>query len=129
MAVSVLIVDDSSTIRLILRRCLDQAELGIEEIWEAGNGEEALALLSQHDVDVVLSDINMPKMDGIQLLSQMKQNERWKTIPVLLITTEAGAKLVTDAAKRGAFGYIRKPFTPVQIRDQLTPLVKAATRP
>jgi len=129
MAIRVLIVDDSSTIRLIVRRCLEQAELGIEEIWEAANGEEALDRLAKNDVDVVLTDVNMPKMDGMQLLAYMKQNERWKTIPVLMITTEAGPKAVVDAAKKGVFGYIRKPFTPAQIHDQLAPLVKAATRP
>jgi len=65
MAFRVLIVDDSSTVRLIVRRCVEQAELGIEEIWEAADGEEALDLLAKHTFDAVFSDVNMPKMDGI----------------------------------------------------------------
>lgn len=104
MGLSVLIVDDSSTIRLIVRRCLEQGELGLTDVWEAGNGEEALEVLARQAVDVVLSDINMPKMDGFQLLTAMKQNERWKTIPVLMITNEAAASAVIDAVQKGASG-------------------------
>ena len=126
MGFSVLIVDDSSTIRLIVRRCLEQGELGIGDVWEAGNGEEALEILAQQPVDVVLTDINMPKMDGFQLLTAMKQEDRWKSIPVLMITTEAAASAVLDAVQKGASGYIRKPFTPIQIRSQLAPLLKVA---
>jgi two-component system, chemotaxis family, chemotaxis protein CheY len=122
---AVLIVDDSSTIRLIVRRCREQGELGIADVWEAGNGEEALDILAKRPVDVVLTDINMPKMDGFQLLAAMKRDERRKTIPVLMITTQAAASAVLDAVQKGASGYIRKPFTPVQIRNQLLPLLKA----
>jgi two-component system chemotaxis response regulator CheY len=71
MGIRVLIVDDSSTIRLIVRRCLEQAELGVEEILEASNGEEALVVLAKQTVDVVFSDINMPRMDGIQTPSNL----------------------------------------------------------
>ena len=101
---SVLIVDDSSTIRLILRRCLEQGDLGVAEVWEAGNGEEALDLLARQAVDVVLCDISMPKMDGFQLLTSMKRDERWKRIPVLMITNEAAASAVLDAVQKGASG-------------------------
>ena len=104
MGFSVLIVDDSSTIRLIVRRCLEQGELGIEDVWEAGNGEEAFDILAKQSVDVVLTDINMPKMDGFQLLTAMKQEDRWKSIPVLMITTEAAASAVLDAVQKGASG-------------------------
>jgi two-component system chemotaxis response regulator CheY len=127
VGVSVLIVDDSSTIRLIVRRCLEQGELGIAEVWEAANGEEALDVLATQSVDVVLADINMPKMDGFQLLTAMKLDQRWKTVPVLMITTEASASSVLDAVQKGASGYIRKPFTAVQIRSQISALLKAAT--
>jgi two-component system chemotaxis response regulator CheY len=123
---SALIVDDSSTIRLIVRRCLEQSELGIRDVWEAGNGEEAVDVLAKQAIDVVLADINMPKMDGFQLLAAMKQDDRWKTIPVLMITTEAAASAVLDTVQKGASGYIRKPFTAVQIRSQLSSLLKAA---
>jgi two-component system chemotaxis response regulator CheY len=104
MGFSILIVDDSSTIRLIVRRCLEQAELGITDVWEAGNGEEAIDVLTKQPVDAVLADINMPKMDGFQLLTAMKQDDHWKAIPVLMITTEAAASAVLDAVQKGASG-------------------------
>ena len=124
MSISVLIVDDSSTIRKIISRCL-QAELGISEVWEAGDGQEALDLLAKRTVSVVLSDINMPRMDGLQLLAAIKQKEAWNSMPVLMITTEGGAETVVDAVKKGAAGYIKKPFTAMEIRDQLAPVIKA----
>ena len=124
MGTTVLVVDDSSTVRKIIHRCLQKAELGIAEVCEAGNGQEALALLAQHKVDVIVSDINMPQMDGIRLLSAIKESPQWKQIPVLIISTEAGAETVMDAVSAGAVGFIKKPFTPSEIRDQLGPLLK-----
>ena len=128
MAISVLVVDDSSTIRKIIQRCIQQAGLGVTEICEAGNGREALDLLARRPVDVVLTDINMPKMDGIQLLSAIRQSPVCGSLPVLMITTEAGADAVEDAISRGATGYIKKPFTPSEIHDQLAPILKFAGR-
>lgn len=119
MGIRVLIVDDSSTVRKIIRRCLQQPELGIADVCEACDGEEALELLANRAVDIVLTDINMPKMNGIRLLTAIKQREQWKTIPVLMITTEAGAEEVAEAVGKGAAGFIKKPFTPMEIRDQL----------
>jgi two-component system chemotaxis response regulator CheY len=104
MGISALVVDDSSTIRKIVHRCLRQAELEIADVCEASNGEEALAMLAMRSVDIVLTDINMPGMDGLQLLSAIKQSEKWKTIPVLMITTEGNAEAVVDAVRRGAAG-------------------------
>ena len=124
MAFNVLIVDDSSTIRKIICRCIQQTGLEIQSIFEAGDGEEALATLGREGVDVVLTDINMPKMNGVQLLTEMKQHEKYKTIPVLMITTEARVESVLDATSKGAVGYIKKPFTPVEIKEQLLPILK-----
>ncbi|HZD31848.1 MAG TPA: response regulator [Candidatus Angelobacter sp.] len=124
MAITVLVVDDSSTVRKIIGRCLHKAELGVAEVCEAGNGQEALDLLAKRSVDVVLSDINMPQMDGNQLLSAIKGSPQWNRIPVLIISTEAGAEAVLDAVGKGAAGYIKKPFTPAEIHDQLGPLLK-----
>ncbi len=124
MGTSVLVVDDSSTIRRIIHRCLEKAALGITEVYEAGNGKEALDLLAKRSFDLVLSDINMPGMDGIQLLSALKENQEWKQIPVFIISTEACAEAVIDAVGKGAVGYIKKPFTPAEIHDRLAPLLR-----
>lgn len=128
MGFNVLIVDDSSTIRKIIRRSIQQADLEIDNVLEAGDGIEALDLLRQQKIHVVLTDINMPNMDGVQLLSEMKSQEPWKNIAVLMITTEARADAVVDAAQKGAVGYIKKPFTPVEIHDQLLPILKTLPR-
>ena len=124
MSLNILIVDDSSTLRKIIRRCITQTEIKFDNIYEAADGEEALGLLGQNPVDIVLSDINMPKMNGIELLSAIKREEKWKNTSVLMITTEARAETVLDAAQKGAVGYIKKPFTPSEIQDQLMPVLK-----
>ena len=101
MGIRVLIVDDSSTIRRIISRCLDRAEVGVTEIFEAGDGCEALELLAKHRVDVVLTDINMPNMDGLQLMGELRNSPNWATIPVLVITSEGGSDAVGEAVSKG----------------------------
>lgn len=104
MGIRVLIVDDSSTIRRIISRCLERAEVGVTEVFEASDGRKALELLNIKAVDVVLTDINMPNMNGLQLLREMKQSPQWGAIPVLVITSEGGADAVVEAVTRGAAG-------------------------
>jgi two-component system, chemotaxis family, chemotaxis protein CheY len=122
MAVDVLIVDDSAAIRKILQRMLGQAGLSLGKILEAGDGVEALEKLKSQPVQLVLSDINMPNMDGIQLLSMLKANADFKSVPVIMITTEGGEAKVMEAVQLGAAGYVRKPFTADQIKEKLTGL-------
>ena len=123
MPLDVLIVDDSAAIRKILQRVLRQAEMSIGEVFEAGDGVEALASLKDHKVGLVLSDINMPNMDGLQLLSQIRGSADWKNLPVLMITTEGSQNKVLEAVNLGASGYVRKPFTADQIKEKLVGLV------
>ncbi|MBL8177804.1 MAG: response regulator [Bryobacterales bacterium] len=123
MPFDVLIVDDSAAIRKILQRVLRQADMGVGEVFEAGDGVEALASLKEHKVGLVLSDINMPNMDGLQLLSQIRGTPDWKNLPVLMITTEGGQNKVLEAVNLGASGYVRKPFTADQIKEKLVGIV------
>ncbi len=123
MAVNVLIVDDSAAIRKILQRVLMQTEVPLGKVIEAGDGVEALAALKENAVGLILSDINMPNMDGLQLLSELKAAGSWKDIPVLMITTEGAQAKVLEAVNLGAAGYVRKPFTPDQIKEKLIGLV------
>jgi two-component system chemotaxis response regulator CheY len=122
VAVDVLIVDDSAAIRKILQRMLGQAGLTIGKVIEAGDGVEALAALKGKTVNLILSDINMPNMDGIQLLTELKSSVEYKHIPVIMITTEGGEAKVMEAVQLGASGYVRKPFTLDQIKEKLTGL-------
>lgn len=123
MGMDVLIVDDSSAIRKILQRVLQQTEMPIGSVYEAADGAEALSVLKEKAVNLIFSDINMPNMDGLQLLSQLRANDKWKSIPVLMITTEGSQAKVMEAVSLGANGYVRKPFTPDQIKDKLSEIL------
>jgi len=126
MESDVLVVDDSAAIRKILQRVLRQTGMAIGTIYEAGDGQEALDLLKAHKIDLVLTDINMPKMDGIQLLGAIKASPQWSAVPVMMITTEGGETKVGEAVRLGAAGYVRKPFTADQIKEKLAGIVELA---
>ncbi len=123
MAQHVLIVDDSATIRQMVRRTLTLAGLDVGEVYEASNGIEALAQLRDHEVAVMLVDINMPTMNGIQLLNRMQQHAQLRNIPIVIVSTEGSRQRIEELHKIGAFGYVRKPFHPEQLRDVLKPLL------
>ena len=115
----VLIVDDSAAIRKILQRVLRQTDLPLGEIFEAGDGSEAVDILKTRSFGLILSDINMPTMDGLQLLARIKEMEHLRNVPVLMITTEGGQGKVMEAVQLGATGYVRKPFTAEKIKEKL----------
>ncbi len=119
-----LIVDDSSVMRKIVERSLREAGVELGEVYGASNGVEGLALLNQKEVDLVLSDVNMPVMDGLEFVRQMQSLENAKNIPVVMITTEGGENQVREAISLGAKGYIRKPFTQDQVKVQVIPILR-----
>lgn len=119
----VLIVDDSAAIRKILHRVLQQAEVPLGKVMEAGDGIEALKVLDTQTFGLILSDINMPNMDGIEFLSKIKADDRHKAVPVVMVTTEGSQTKVMEAVQLGAAGYVRKPFTAEQIKEKLTGLI------
>ncbi len=123
MSIQTLIVDDSSVMRKIVERCLRQAGLDLGHVLEASNGAEALALVNENTFDLILSDINMPVMDGLEFVKHLKEMESAKNIPIVMITTEGGEKSVLEALSLGAKGYIRKPFTPDQVKDHVIPVL------
>jgi two-component system chemotaxis response regulator CheY len=123
MGKKVLIIDDSNTMRKIVTRSLRQAGLDFDTILEAGDGQAALDVLAGETVDIILSDINMPVMDGIEFLRQKQADPKIKDIPVVMITTEAGADILDEAKSLGAAGSIKKPFTPDQIQETLGSLL------
>jgi two-component system chemotaxis response regulator CheY len=119
----VLIVDDSAVMRKIVERSLRMAGVELDNVMEANDGWEALALARETRADLVLCDINMPGMDGLEFVRQLASLENGRGVPVVMITTEAGQGRVGEAFSCGARGYIRKPFTPDQIREQVAPLL------
>lgn len=124
--VRTLIVDDSSVMRKIVERALRQAGLDPLVVHEASNGAEGLDLLKATSVDLILSDINMPSMDGLEFLRQIQAQKLAPGVPVVMITTESSEEHVKQAIQAGARGYIRKPFTAEQVKERVLPLVGAA---
>jgi two-component system chemotaxis response regulator CheY len=119
MAYSILIVDDSPVMRRFIRRVLQLSGFEVGECMEAGDGEEALAQLSAHPVDVILTDINMPGMNGEELLRRLCENGVLKTTPALVISTDATNERIVRMIELGAQGYMCKPFTPEVLREEL----------
>ena len=119
-----LIVDDSSVMRKIIERSLRQAGLGIAAVLEAGNGADALTLLAENRVDLILCDINMPVMNGLEFVKQLSGIENARGVPIVMITTEGSESQVVQALAAGARGYIRKPFTAEQVKEHVLPLLR-----
>lgn len=124
--VRTLIVDDSSVMRKIVERALRQAGLDPLVVHEAGSGVEGLEVLKAAHVDLILSDINMPSMDGLEFLRQIRAQNLAPGVPVVMITTESSEEHVKQAILAGARGYIRKPFTAEQVKERVLPLLTAA---
>ncbi|MBI3149068.1 MAG: chemotaxis response regulator CheY [Betaproteobacteria bacterium] len=113
-----LVVDDFSTMRRIVRNLLK--ELGFSNVEEAEDGVNALQKLTAGDFDFIVSDWNMPNMDGLELLKRIRADERLKGLPVLMITAEAKKENIIAAAQAGANGYIVKPFTASTLDEKLS---------
>jgi two-component system chemotaxis response regulator CheY len=119
MAYRVLIVDDSPAMRSFVRRVIDLSGFELSECYEASNGGEALDLLHHEWVDAILTDINMPGMDGQELLRRLGEDELLRSIPAIVISTDATAHRMACMASLGARGYVTKPFLPETLRAEL----------
>jgi two-component system chemotaxis response regulator CheY len=126
MDLNVLIVDDSAAIRKILVRVLSQTDLPIKQVHEASDGSEALKIVAANDISLILSDINMPNVDGLELLTQLRDSPKWNDLSVVMITTEGSQAKVMEAVQLGAKGYVRKPFTADQIKEKVLACLKPA---
>ena len=119
MAFNVMIVDDSPAMRVFVRRVLDLSGFAVGALWEAANGVEALEQLGRHWVDVILTDINMPGMDGEQFVRELERDEVLRSIPVIVISTDGTEHRVQQMLTLGAKGYVKKPFLPETLRAEL----------
>lgn len=117
----ILIVDDIFTMRQIIRKILE--DLGFLNVREADDGDTALPILDDEEFGLVISDWNMKRMQGIDLLRNIRSNEKTKHIPVMLVTAEIKKSQVIEAINAGANGYIAKPFTPETLRDKLNEMM------
>ncbi len=119
MAFSVLIVDDSPAMRAFIKRVIDMSGFDVGTCIEAGDGEEALEILTRSWVDIVLTDINMPRMSGEELVRKMHDDEMMKEIPIVVVSTDSTKIRIETMISLGAKGYVTKPFHPEQLRFEL----------
>lgn len=123
MSVNILIVDDSKTVRAVIEKTLRLSGIKIGNIFHAGNGKEALELLRNNWIDLVLTDINMPVMNGVELINEMSQDELLKTIPIAIVSTEGSQTRVEELKSKGVKAYLRKPFTPESLKNLVIDLL------
>ncbi|HEU20382.1 MAG TPA: response regulator [Deltaproteobacteria bacterium] len=119
MSFNVLIVDDSNSMRSVIKKIISLSGFKMDQCMEAENGREALDILGKSWVDVIISDINMPEMNGFQLLNALKDDDLLKDIPVIIVSTESREGRMMEAYSLGAKGFIKKPFLPEEIRKIL----------
>ena len=119
MSFNVLIVDDSRSMRGVIKKIISISGFKMDQCLEAGNGKEALEVLAGNWVDVIMSDVNMPEMNGFELLEELKRDELLKNIPVVIITTESSEDRMEYAISLGAKGFIKKPFLPEEVKKIL----------
>ena len=123
MGFNVLIVDDSGAMRKVIKKTIKISGFDVDNFYEAGSGKEALEVLKDNWIDVVLTDINMPEMDGITFLKLLKEDETSQGLPVIVISTEKREQRVQEAISLGASGYVKKPFRPEEIKNILTGVI------
>jgi two-component system chemotaxis response regulator CheY len=119
MALNVMIVDDSPLMRAFIRKVVGLTGLEVGECCEAGDGEEALQSLRARWMDLVLTDINMPRMNGEELVRRMESDDMLRTIPVIVVSTDSSHSRVQQMLALGARGYVSKPFLPESLRDEV----------
>ena len=117
MPLNILLVDDSETVRAVIAKTLTITELPVGQLFEAANGKEALELLKHEWIDLVLADINMPVMGGIEMIEKMSENNLLDSIPVIVVSTEGSKTRIEQLMSKGVRAYLRKPFSPETIRD------------
>jgi two-component system chemotaxis response regulator CheY len=126
MALNLLIVDDSETVRAVLAKTLQLSGISVGELHKAANGKEALEILKDHWIDLIFSDINMPVMGGMEMIQQMQQDDVLKTIPVIVVSTEGSMTRIEQLKAQGVRAYIRKPFTPELVRAVVEDIIGPA---
>ncbi|NOZ57905.1 MAG: response regulator [Calditrichaeota bacterium] len=124
MALKVLVADDSDVMRKIILRNLRMAGVDVEKCYEARHGFEALYHLSKDDVDLILSDINMPEMDGLEFIRKVREMDLSKRVPIVVISSEGSEHMMREAVKAGADEFISKPFTPEKLKERLARFIE-----
>ena len=124
MAYDILIVDDSRIMRKILKKSFTLSGFEVGSCLEAGNGREALDILNSCMVDLILADLNMPVMNGMDMIKALRKDEKRREIPVVLVTTQGSQPYLDEAYALGVKAYIQKPFSPELLRDTCSRVVE-----
>lgn len=119
MGYHILLVDDSNVVKAVLMKILAGSTLAIDQVFDAANGVEALKILNANAIDLVITDINMPHMDGFELIERMRLDMMLKDIPIIVISTEGSLTRVSYLEEMGIKGYLRKPFSSQDIHNIL----------
>ncbi|MHC4211738.1 MAG: response regulator [Planctomycetota bacterium] len=123
MGKSLMIVDDSATMRKIIMRTVGMSGLQFEQTEQAGNGNEAIEKLNASPVDIMLCDVNMPEMSGTDLVKKVRTMDSCNDTKIIMVSTESSQELIDSVMADGANGYITKPFTPEKFQEKLTPFM------
>ena len=113
----ILLVDDSPTVRAVIKKTLNLAGIETGELHEAANGKDALDIVANRSVDFVFADINMPVMNGIEMVDEMKRRQLLERVPVIVVSTEGSKTRIEELKAKGVSAYVRKPFTPEVLRN------------
>jgi two-component system chemotaxis response regulator CheY len=119
MAYNILVVDDSPIMRQVIKKTVRVSGADIGEIYEANHGQEGLEQARSNWIDLILTDINMPVMNGVEFIRNLKSDDELKSIPVMVISTEGRDEIVQEAMELGAVDYITKPFRPEEIGEDI----------
>ena len=120
MAYNILIVDDSMIVRKVVARAVQMAGVEIGQIFEAANGREAIDVLDAEWIDLMFADLNMPVMNGVEMVEEMERQGKLKETPVVIVSTDRSEMRMRELKARGVREYLNKPFTPEGIRDIIT---------
>jgi two-component system, chemotaxis family, chemotaxis protein CheY len=126
MSIDVLIVDDSLTIRAMIKKALQLSLPDLGQVYEAENGILALARLAEKEVGLIMTDLNMPRMNGLQLIEKIKRQPKYANIPVIVVSTDGSTERLSELEQQGIRGYLRKPFRPEQLKQVLSEILETS---
>ena len=117
MSYNILIVDDSKTIRSVIKKTLDIADVPVGDLYEAENGKEALEVMNSNWIDLIFADINMPVMTGIEMITKMSEDNTLNKTPVIIVSTDGSKTRIDELLELGVKAYLRKPINPEELRN------------
>lgn len=118
MAINILVVDDSAVMRSMIKKTIHSSGVEVGEIYEAANGKEGLEVLNENWLDILFIDVNMPVMDGMEMLDRVRSQSETRDMPILIVSTESNEERIKTIGEQRA-GFVHKPFTPETLREKI----------